>query len=35
MKYKDFYKHLLYESMTATVDGKDYESQDLQNLLGI
>lgn len=35
MKYKDFYKHLLHESMTATVSGKDYEQQDLQDLLGI
>ena len=35
MKYKDFYKHLLHESMTATISGKDYEQQDLQDLLGI
>ena len=35
MKYKDFYKHLLHESMTATVSGKDYDQQDLQDLLGI
>lgn len=35
MRYRDFYKHLLYESMTATVAGKDYEPQDLQDLLGI
>jgi hypothetical protein len=35
MKYKDFYKHLLHESMTATVSDKDYEQQDLQDLLGI
>ena len=34
MKYKDFYKHLLHEGMTATVSGKDYEQQDLQDLLG-
>ena len=35
MKYKDFYKHLLHEGMTATISGKDYEQQDLQDLLGI
>jgi hypothetical protein len=35
MKYKDFYKHLLHEGMTATVSDKDYEQQDLQDLLGI
>ena len=35
MKYKDFYKHLLHESMTATVSGKDYDQEDLQDLLGI
>jgi hypothetical protein len=34
-EYRDFYKELLNESMTATVADKDYEQQDLQDLLGI
>lgn len=34
-EYLDFYKELLNESMTATVADKDYEQQDLQDLLGI
>ena len=35
MKYTDFYSHLLTESMTTSVSGADYESKDLENLLGI
>ena len=34
-EYRDFYKELLNESMTVTVADKDYEQQDLQDLLGI
>ncbi len=35
MKYTDFYSHLLNESMTTSLSGANYESKDLENLLGI
>lgn len=35
MKYKDFFSHLLTESMTVVVGGADYDSRDLQNMLGL
>jgi hypothetical protein len=35
MKYKDYYTHLLNESMTATVSERDYQSERLQTILGL
>lgn len=35
MKYKDFFSHLLTESMTLTISGEDYDSRDLENMLGL
>lgn len=35
MKYKDFFSDLLNESMTLSISGEDYDSRDLENMLGL
>jgi hypothetical protein len=35
MKYKDYYTHLLNESMTATVSDRDYENEQRQRISGL